>query len=340
MNRTIKAVLVAVALIVVGAVLAGCGLWGLDGAWDLLTDSGTLITIQETIPGEFTSIDIDVLQTDVELLPSPDGTCYYVAETYDNMICSCTVENGTLRIIQEDNRDPHEYIGIHWEETSLKLYLPEDTYETLTADGTTSDLRISANFRFGDVAVTTTTGDIAFYGQVDGNLSLTCTTGNIRLKDVSARDITAAVGTGDVVLEQISCDSLSVSTTTGRCHATDIIVENKLSATSGTGKKDLANVTCGSLVMESTTGSNELTNVTVSGDARLESNTGDWELDGFDAANIHIQASTGDVEATLRSEMIIYTDTNTGRVEVPRTTSGGICEISTNTGDIEIEIVP
>lgn len=340
MNRTLRAIIIAISLIVVGAVLGGCGLWGMNGAWDQLSGANSMVTTEETVTGDFDNIDIDVFWLDVELLSSADGTCYYKATAYESMPCTVAVENGTLKIRQDDNRQRYQHIGINWNEPTLTLYLPKDAYDQLTISGSTSDLTIPANFRFQSVTATNSTGDIAFSAQVAGDLAITCSTGDINLKGVSAKAITASVSTGDVTMEKVSCNSLSVCTSTGHCYLTDVAVENNLSATSGTGKKVFTNVTCGSLDMESTTGDNELSNVVVSGDAKMESNTGDWELNGFDAANIRIEASTGEVEGRLLSEKVFLVDTSTGDVDVPRGSSGGRCEITTSTGDIDIEIVP
>ncbi len=338
MNRTLRAIIIAIALIVVGAVLGGCGLWGMNGAWDQLSGKNSMVTTEEAVTGDFDNIEIDVFWLDVELLPSADGTCYYKATTYESMPCTIAAENGTLKVYQEDNRKPHEHIGINWNEPILALYLPKDAYDQLTYEGRTSDLTIPANFRFQSVTAKNSTGDIAFSAQVAGDLAITCSTGNINLKGVSAKAITASVSTGDVTAEKTTCESLSVHTTTGYCLLSDVSVAGHLSATSGTGKKVFTNVTCGSLDMESTTGSNELTNVIVSGDAKMESSTGDWALNGFDAANTRIEASTGDVEGRLLSEKVFLVDTSTGDVDVPRGSSGGRCEITTSTGDIDIEI--
>ena len=341
MNRTLRTVIIAVALIVVGSVLAGCGFLGMDGAWDMLTGSGKLVTTQETISGDFANIDIDILSSDLEFLPSPDGTCYYIAKTYDNMFCTAEVENGTLKIGQDDNRLWYQHIGIYWEKTSLTLYLPKDAYDQLTFNGSTSDLSVTSGFQFQNVTIANSTGDI-------------------RLVGVTAKAISATTSTGNVYISQTKCDNISVSTSTGDCQLETLNVAEKLLATSSTGRKFLNKVDCGSLnitgttgdtslnnvkvsadaQMESNTGDWELYNVMVSGDAMLRSSTGDWELDGFDAANITIDTDTGDVEGTLLSEKIFFVDTDTGDVNVPKTTSGGKCEITTDTGDIEIDIAP
>ena len=340
MNHTLKAIITAVALIFTGAVLAGCGLLGMNGTWDMLTGSTAPVTTQETITGDFTNIDINILWADLEILPSTDGTCHYIAKTYDSMFCSAEVENGTLKIGQDDNRKWYQHIGINWDTTSLKLYLPKDAYDQLTILGRTSDVTIPNDFTFENAQITTSTGDVVLNCQVAKQLNVTCSTGHITVRDTSSETITAAVSTGDIKLARITCDSLSTSTSTGFCRMENVAVAQNLSATSNTGGKYLTNVTCGSLNMKATTGDTELTNVVVSGDARLQSSTGDWTFDRFDAANITMNTDTGDVEGTFLSEKIFFVDTDTGDVVVPRTTTGGTCQITTDTGDIEIDIVP
>lgn len=344
MNRTLKAVIVAAALILVGAVLAGCGLFAMDGAWDLFAGSGKLITTQETITGEFTNIDIDILWADLELLPSPDGTCYYKATTYDNMFCSYTVENGTLRISQDDSRKWHQHIGIYWGETSLQVYLPEDVYGQLTIQSDTSDVTIPANFTFENASITTSTGDMDLSCKINGHLNLGCSTGNIviqstsALADTSMNALNITTSTGNVRIRDLSANSISVCTNTGVCTVTGVAVQQNLAVSTSTGDIQLMAVTCSSLSTQTNTGDGKMNNVVVSGDAKLESSTGDWEFDRFDAANITIDTDTGDVEGTLLSDKIFFVTTDTGDVVVPRTTSGGRCEITTDTGDIEIEI--
>lgn len=61
-------------------------------------------------------------------------------------------------------------------------------------------------------------------------------------------------------------------------------------------------------------------------------------FDGSDAAEIYVRTSTGSVKGTLLSEKVFITETSTGSVSVPKTVTGGKCEIRTSTGDIQIEI--
>jgi len=63
------------------------------------------------------------------------------------------------------------------------------------------------------------------------------------------------------------------------------------------------------------------------------------EFTACDAGEIVIETDTGDVEGTLLSDKIFITETDTGRIDVPKTTTGGRCQITTDTGDIKIKIV-
>ena len=55
-------------------------------------------------------------------------------------------------------------------------------------------------------------------------------------------------------------------------------------------------------------------------------------------AEVNSLEKTTCVGGTLLSDKVFITDTTTGDVDVPKTTTGGKCEITTTTGDIEIDI--
>ena len=56
------------------------------------------------------------------------------------------------------------------------------------------------------------------------------------------------------------------------------------------------------------------------------------------AAEILIKTDTGDVKGSLLSEKVFVVQTDTGSIDVPKTVSGGRCEITTDTGDIKISL--
>ena len=71
----------------------------------------------------------------------------------------------------------------------------------------------------------------------------------------------------------------------------------------------------------------------------IERSTGDVGFDACDAAAISVKTETDDVTGSLLSSKIFITRTDTGKVDVPTTVSGGVCEIPTDTGHIRISIL-
>ena len=65
---------------------------------------------------------------------------------------------------------------------------------------------------------------------------------------------------------------------------------------------------------------------------------GDVMLEKCDAAVLEIETDTGDVKGSLLSDKVFLVETDTGRVSVPHSTSGGRCEVSTDTGDIQLTL--
>lgn len=71
----------------------------------------------------------------------------------------------------------------------------------------------------------------------------------------------------------------------------------------------------------------------------INGSTGNIEIaEDFSFESIDISISTGDVKGSLRSERIFLVETDTGKTDVPKTVSGGKCEIKTNTGNVQITI--
>ena len=100
----------------------------------------------------------------------------------------------------------------------------------------------------------------------------------------------------------------------------------------------MTDTTCKSLATEGSTGNVALTNVIASQAFSLERTTGNIDLHGCDAGELFIKTSTGNVTGSLLSEKVFITDTSTGNISVPKTASGGKCEITTSTGNITIDI--
>lgn len=112
----------------------------------------------------------------------------------------------------------------------------------------------------------------------------------------------------------------------------------KISADMSTGDVRIENLRTGDVEINVSTGDVILKNIIAENEIRIDASTGDVNFDGCDAGGIYVNVSTGDVTGSLLSPKIFMADSSTGAVEVPGTSEGGICEINTSTGDIEIDI--
>ena len=168
------------------------------------------------------------------------------------------------------------------------------------------------------------------------SVSLQATTADITVdKEFTFTALEIAVTTGDVECFA-SAQTLKITTSTG-----DISVENAsvgsvdLSVTSG--ETELKNLTCESLFSKGNTGDIELENVVVSGKLEIVRTTGDVEFERVDGGEIVVKTSTGDISGTVLTQKEFIAKSNTGKVRVPKTT-GGRCELTTDTGDLEVSI--
>lgn len=144
--------------------------------------------------------------------------------------------------------------------------------------------------------------------------------------------------TGDIQLEDLSANTLELNVSTGKIEATDIACKGDLQAAVSTGDAILKNITCQNLISRGNTGKLSLTRVIAKGRFDLERSTGDLYFDGCDAAEIFSVTDTGDVRGTLLTDKVFMAQSDTGRIEVPKSVNGGRCEITTDTGDIKISV--
>ena len=168
------------------------------------------------------------------------------------------------------------------------------------------------------------------------SVSLQATTADITVDEAfTFATLEIAVTTGDVEC-YASAQTLKISTSTG-----DISVKNatvgslELSVTSG--DTELEHLTCERLLSTGDTGDVELQDVIVSGKLEIERDTGDVEFEGVDGGEIVVKTDTGDISGTVLTQKEFIAKSDTGRVRVPKTT-GGRCELTTDTGDIDVSI--
>ncbi len=150
-------------------------------------------------------------------------------------------------------------------------------------------------------------------------------------------DIRISVDTGDVTFDSVSAESVRVKTSTGHIRLENLHA-TALELSVSTGKVELTDISCGNLTSTGNTGSMLLKNVTAAEKISIERSTGNVKFDGCDAAQIFVTTDTGSVTGSLLTDKIFIAQTSTGKINVPETTTGGQCRISTDTGDILLTI--
>lgn len=319
MSRSTKiCLIVATSLVVAGIIMFGLVMTMLK--WDFLKlSTAEYESNSYEIDDSFHNISIDTDTADITFLPSEDGKCKVVCHESEKEKHEVTVQNDTLVIIKTNNKKWYDYIGITFVAPKIIVYLPESEYGSLTIKESTGAVEISENFKFKSIDVIASTGDIKNAASVSDSLRIKTSTGKINISGVSA-------------------GSVDLSVTTGNIEASDIKCEGDVKIKVSTGKTKLTNVECKNIVSEGDTGSISLNNVISSEKIFIERDTGDVKFDSCDAKEIYVETDTGDVKGSFLSEKVFIVQTDTGNKDVPKTTSGGICEITTDTGDIIISI--
>ncbi len=248
---------------------------------------------------DFDKIFINVETASVTFVPSDNGICRVACVEEENLKHTVTIQDDTLTISTVDTRKWYDYICINFWSPKVTVYLPKDVYTSLSVATVTGNIEIPDKFNFESVAVTGTTSNIACYATVSESTELHTTTGSILLGPTEAKTVHLSATTGSITAKDISCDRLTAETHTGRIRLEHVLAKDRM---------------------------------------QLENTTGGVDFERCDAADITIKTTTGSVRGSLLSGKTFVTETATGSVHVPASTSGGRCEITTSTGSIKIEI--
>lgn len=291
------------------------------------------------IQEDFSKIQTDTRDTNITFHLSEDGVCRVVCQEKEHERHTVKVENGTLFLRQENNKKWYHYIGFDFHTSSVDVYLPKAAFEALNMDGSTGDVTVPKELCFTNAVIHASTGDIDMRAQVEKDLTVAVNTGRVLVSGIRCENMDLKASTGDVRILDVNCKNLSATSDTGDKMLENVQAEETIQLICTTGDIHFTRGSCRNLTTESTTGRQTMEYVVASGDVRMASDTGDIRLADFDGATISITTDTGDVTGTILSEKIFFTETDTGRVEVPRCASGGSCEIITDTGDIRIQIL-
>lgn len=311
---------IAASLVIVGLIMFAVVMTANN--WDFAKlGTGKYETNTYGITEEFHSISIKTDTADILFIATDDETCKVVCYDQENIKYSVNVQDGKLVIDTADDREWYEYIGMNFNTAEVTVYLPANEYTSLYIKESTGDIEIPKEFKFADVDISVSTGDVKFYASALELIKIKASTGSIRVENISAGALDLSVSTGKVTVSDLDCTR-------------DVNI--KVS----TGKSNLTDIRCRNLTSRGDTGDISLKNVIVTEKLSIKRSTGDVRFDRSDAAEIFVQTDTGEVTGSLLSDKIFIARSDTGRVNVPKTVTGGKCEITTDTGDIRITVAP
>lgn len=376
MNNTVYIILViALALTLVGGIIFTVALAAAD--WDFSNlDSGQYSTNSYNFDELISDITICVFRADVNILPSSDNSTRVVCYEKNKSKHEVTFEVGSLKIDAGSAPKWYENLFV-FSKPKIDIYLPEEGVRSLMIVSDTGDVNVSGKFSFSYVTIGADTSDISFAGSVEYQLKIEVCTGDVEIEDTVAGDAQITVSTGDIDIENLECKSLKTIGDTGGIEIEkltasgtvdierstgdvemDIASAGSLSVKTDTGDITLGNITCAdelgisvstgdtcisnsttkSFTSTGDTGDLKMSNLVVDDAMSIKRSTGDVEFERCDAAEVSITTDTGHVVGSFLSDKIIFASSNTGKIDVPKSTVGGKCEITTTTGKIIISI--
>ena len=310
--------IVAVLLVVIGGI-AWCGIMNVFH-WDISNLSTVKYqTNTYHFSESYKNISITTDTADIVFLPSDNTSTFVTCYEAENMTHTVTIQDGTLKIELNDTRKWFALIGFSFSKPKITVSMPQGEYTDLAIKSSTGDVKIPNNFTFATMDMQGSTGNVINHASASGSVQI-------------------KRSTGDIQVENITASSLDLWVSTGKITVSNTKISDNINLRVSTGKTDLTNVQCKKLTTTGDTGDIALEKVIATENLTIKRTTGDVTFEHCDAGEISVITDTGKVCGSLLSDKLFITETDTGRVNVPNTTSGEKCEIKTDTGDIKITI--
>lgn len=310
--------MIATSLVLIGFTILVAVMWACN--WDftkLSTEKYETNTYE--ISEDFDSISMNTDTSDIFFAVSNDEVCRVVCYEQENLKHSVHVQDGTLTIEAVDDRKWYQYIGINFNTSKITVYLPKAEYTSLFIKGSIGNVEIPSDFKFQGGNISLSTGHVKFFASASKLIKIKTTTGNIRVENISAGILDLSVSTGGITVS-------------------DVICEDDINIKVSTGKTNLTDIKCKNVTSSGSTGGIFLKNVIATEKLWIKRSTGTVRFEDSDATEIFVETDTGDVIGSLLTDKVFITHTDTGNIDVPKSETGGKCEITTDIGDIKITV--
>ena len=292
-------IIIALCCVIIGTIIFVSGMSKID--WDFKKlGSYNFETNAYEIVDEFNKIEINAKTANINFQLAEDGECKVVCYENKKEKHLTSVDNGVLKINYTNEKQWYDYLHILSDSPKITVYLPDLDNITLTIKVSTGDVKLPSDFTFESISISGSTCHVKCYAS-------------------SIYQTKIHVSTGDIIIENATAKNYDLHVSTGYAKIT--------------------NVNCENIVSTGSTGDIKLNNVIASEKISIERSTGKVKFYRCDANELKIITSTGDVEGTLLSDKVFIVKSSTGDIDVPSSITGGRCEITTSTGDIEVRVV-
>jgi len=282
-------------------------------------DSINYVNNEHQIDVDFNNIAISTDTADINFVLSADDICRVACYESVNELHVVEVVDDTLVVKVDESKNWYDNINFCFTSPKITVYLPKTQYASFVVRQSTGDVEISKDLTFYSIDVSLSTGDVKCYASVVESIKIESTT-------------------GDVSVQGVYANSLNIEVSTGKVSVCDTTCSGQVSILVSTGKASITDVVCKNVFSTGTTGDIKLKNVVCSQNISIKRSTGDVFMEDSDAAELFISTNTGDVKGNLLTSKIFYAQSDTGRINVPKSVTGGLCEITTDTGDIYITV--
>ena len=348
MNKSQKAILIAVIAIIVGLMLLAVSFFALGGlarlaerGWELFFDRDNETPVTEDISTE--AIDKEISR---ELRPGDQLQLAEFSELELNgLVCDVDVcsalgseFNLTLDGFDYDPAMKGQYLLICRGKDDQRYTVREaDGKLTITGSGLDGDLSVS---RLRDLILNNRRRLVLLVPEDwNGKVSVNAAAGDVDLTGVkvSAADITLSAG--DLDLTDVACGELDVNVDLGDVDLTDVAAGD-LYLNVNAGDPDFTNVACGTLDISMNAGELDLNEVTC-GELKIKVDAGSVGFSELLPDSADIYCRLGSVDGTLKGSPADYTtecSVSMGEYHVAGSGAGPrLIRISVDMGNIDLD---
>ena len=252
------------------------------------------------IVDEFNKIEINAKTANINFQLAEDGECKVVCYENKKEKHLTSVDNGVLKINRINEKQWYDYLYLLSNAPKITVYLPDLDNITLVIKVSTGDIKVPSDFTFESISISGSTCHVKCCASSINQTKIHVSTGDIIIENTTAKNYDLHVTTGDTKMTNVNCENIVSTGSTGDIKLNNLIASEKIS---------------------------------------IERSTGKVKFYRCDANELKIITSTGDVEGTLLSDKVFIVKSSTGDIDVPNSITGGRCEITTSTGDIEVRVV-